>query len=557
MKPYGETVLKAAKLTRIVALSIGMFAIACGGGTKQDTTPDPDPEPTGPQGQDIIHEYKGADYEGMTFTPEALENPGVPGIKVKGKPRLKRLRKKIAKQQKAGKLGINDVHTLVNLLVDEAIKQAKAGDVAAAAEARTEARDILAALAAQQADKTQEITLKRHAALQWSLDETAAVGDYTNLLAKFPASTSKQDYQTYIAYGQLRAGDTAAATTTIDGWTVGTTNGASAYVLAWVSFRNRDWDTARDAIVSAATTWKGGGKKGLLRDAKLILSRAGAPVETARQTLQAILPAAKPQLLTIHTYELNQGYLFAGNYQAAADTLDTIFDGATEGDKVTFRYNQADYLFRVNDPLGAAEKAKAAYDLCAAWAKCTPELKAAVTDRILLLAKVYHNTFATSLDPKYSQASKILYSVYLGVTPAPANKAEVADMLANLEQHISGASPENGKHAKDAMKTIITARAEAVQACYEGVLQGEPALAGTIKLTIDVQPDGSVSAVASDPAAGKEGLAAVAGCLSEAIKGWSFPARTVPGLTRLIYPANFKPKAAPAPTAKTTPSTNP
>jgi len=51
-----------------------------------------------------------------------------------------------------------------------------------------------------------------------------------------------------------------------------------------------------------------------------------------------------------------------------------------------------------------------------------------------------------------------------------------------------------------------------------------------------------VSAVASDPADGKQGLAAVGGCLSASIKRWTFPARTVPGLTRLLYPANFKPK---------------
>jgi len=549
-------VRKAAKFTIVLAL-----VAACGGSQTKDTTPVEPTEPTGPQPQDIVHEYKGTELHGMVFTPEALEWPAVVPVKVKGRmPTIVKQRKKVEGQQKKGKLGINDVHVFVTLLNNSAGIKEQSGvqaDIDAAMAMRTEARDLLKALAEQQGDGVSEVTLKRLAAIQVPLGEAEAIPYYEQLIAKFPQSESLLEYKYWLAYFYLRAGRDADAAAVVDGWDLASlTDGQAAYVVAWVKFRARDWAGASAAIATAAAKWSGGGKPGLLRDIELIMSRSGASVEDARAALASVLPPDKPVLMVLHTYKLHEGYLFAGRYELASQALDAAFDDAQDADKITFRYNQADYMFRLGRPAEAAQKIKAAYDACAAWDQCPPPLANAIAERMLLLARVYHNIYATSLDEKYMRAAKVLYELYLGITPDRPDKAEVASNKGNLDQHVENAKPEMGKHAKDAVQTVLQARAEGLQACYESVLQGEPDLTGSIKVTIDVQQDGSVSGVATEPGAGKDGLAAVAGCLGDEIKAWSFPARTVPGLTRLVYPISFSPKAdapAAAPAAGATP----
>jgi hypothetical protein len=82
-------------------------------------------------------------------------------------------------------------------------------------------------------------------------------------------------------------------------------------------------------------------------------------------------------------------------------------------------------------------------------------------------------------------------------------------------------------------------------------LMREPALEGSIKLSIEVDHTGKVAGAASDPAAGADGLARAAGCAIDRSRGWSFPSRTVPGKTVLDIPVQFRvqpaPGAAPAP----------
>ncbi|RMH42729.1 MAG: hypothetical protein D6689_07265 [Deltaproteobacteria bacterium] len=523
--------------------AVACVAVACGGGSKTDTTVPDTPAPQGPLPQDIAHEFAPRDYQGVRFTPEALGWPGVPRIKVKGKPKLAKLRGAIARQRKKGKLDTSDVHTLVNLLVDQAAARQKAGDDAGAAQLRTEARDLLGELIAQNGDNAQELTLKRFAAIQFALDEKAGADAFQKVLDKFPESGDATEYRTWIAYARLRAWDNPGAAAAVEGWTADAVASHAAYVLAWVRFRQRDYPAATAAIAKAAETWEGSGKPALLRDAKLILARAGAPVDQALGVVRTILPPDKPVLVALHSYELHQGYVYAGYYERASEVLDQIFDGATPADKVTFRLNQADYLLRLGKPAASADKIRESLELCkAAGEACKPELANALAERTLLMARVYHNAYATSFDERYLKAAKVLYELYLAIEPARPDKQEVTGNYDALKQTEARGDSTMGKHAKDVMNVVITAHGEVMQACYEGVLQWEPQLRGEVKVTIDVAQDGSVSAVATEPAAGKDGLAAVAACLVERIKPWAFPARTVPGLTRLVVPVRYAPK---------------
>jgi hypothetical protein len=115
----------------------------------------------------------------------------------------------------------------------------------------------------------------------------------------------------------------------------------------------------------------------------------------------------------------------------------------------------------------------------------------------------------------------------------------------SLEETQSTADPNAGKHDAEVMLNVALARREALAACYESALMREPALEGSIKLSIEVDHTGKVAGAASDPAAGADGLARAAGCAVDRSRGWTFPSRTVPGKTVLEIPLQFRVQAPP------------
>jgi tetratricopeptide (TPR) repeat protein len=539
-----------ANLTRssIAVLTVSLFA--CGGASKPDTLPNSGDTGQGIQPQDIAHEYETIELEGMRFVPEALELPGVAPVTVKRMPKLDVQRKKVARQKPKKPA---DIHVLVTLLADEAVARAKSGspeDLEAARALRQEARTLLNEVYDAGAGSADELVVKRLAAVEAAVDEAQAVAYYEELVTRFPESESAMEYKTWLAYFLVRAGRIADAAAVVEGWDPASVSGRSAYVLAWVKYTQRDWDAANAAIAAAAVGWNGGGKPALLRDIVLLMARGGSSVADARAALTAVLPEDKPVLMTLHTYKLHEAYLYAGHYALASEALDAAMEAAAPADRVTFRYNQADFAFRLGQPGLAATRIEEAIKACSEWAECPEATRNVVAERILLLARVYHNTYASTLDDAYGQAAKALYTTYLGLQPARADAEEVAGNLKNLDDHMQNAQPAMGKHTKDAMKHFLMARAESINACYEAVLAGTPDLMGTVRVTLDVSQDGQVEAVATKPGPGEEGLAAVAGCITERTKDWRFPGRSVPGLTRLVVPYAFKAKAeahAPAP----------
>ena len=67
-----------------------------------------------------------------------------------------------------------------------------------------------------------------------------------------------------------------------------------------------------------------------------------------------------------------------------------------------------------------------------------------------------------------------------------------------------------------------------------------------IKVTIEVDPQGKVTGVTTDPASGESGLGKVAGCVQEKVRTWMFPGRTLAGTTRVVRSFAFSPAAQPA-----------
>jgi hypothetical protein len=96
-----------------------------------------------------------------------------------------------------------------------------------------------------------------------------------------------------------------------------------------------------------------------------------------------------------------------------------------------------------------------------------------------------------------------------------------------------------------AAKATIDARRQEAQACYEQVLQGQPALAGPLMIHLEIDANGAVTGATSEPPEGDAGIAAVARCTVAKIRAWQFPARSGGGVARLT--AGFA--LAPAPAA--------
>jgi hypothetical protein len=95
-----------------------------------------------------------------------------------------------------------------------------------------------------------------------------------------------------------------------------------------------------------------------------------------------------------------------------------------------------------------------------------------------------------------------------------------------------------------AAKATIEARRQEVQACYEQRLQGDPALAGAMTLTLEVDPGGTVVGATSEPPDGEDGVAAVARCAVARVRTWRFPARPGGGVARLAAAFTLAPAPA-------------
>jgi hypothetical protein len=80
------------------------------------------------------------------------------------------------------------------------------------------------------------------------------------------------------------------------------------------------------------------------------------------------------------------------------------------------------------------------------------------------------------------------------------------------------------------------ARFQEVLACYEARLQGERTLGGTLTVRLEVDRDGAVTGVTTEPARGLAGMAAVAACVEDRARAWPLPSRPRPGVARISLP---------------------
>ena len=547
------TLLQGARVPATILLSL---TLACGGGQKPAPN-GPDEPPPATVGEDLVFEYPDEAMEGALFFPQALGVPGMWKIQPAKKTTLAAQRKVIAKA-KASAVDLQVFAGLAWQESDKVLDKARAAqdkkDAAGAAKLeaqaktlRTEARDALRRANEASKGQADEITLKLLAVAEITLgDPDAAAKVYGEIVQRFPGDDGAVNARTWLAHIHLMAGRTAEAAKAVDGWTVKPELDAmAAYVLAWVKYRERDYATARAAIGHAAKVWKIANRKVVVSDAVLINARAGAPFAEV-DGLFAELAGADGDARFSLIVNLAKSYDSAGYWEQAIAADEALVAGKARPlqpvEEVLLRADLAYLQFRLAEPGKTADLAKESHaKLVACGDPCTKDPRTKnIVESIRAYAMTMHTLYAHSLDERYYAPASGLYQYYLAMPGAP--DVEVVRGYANrLEETRKNADPKAGKHDKEEMLKQFRLKYAAVKACYESLLQGEPTLAGEVKLGVIIKADGSVEGVETTPPKGMQGLAAVGGCLDERARTWKFPGRTVAGKTSVNQKFSFKP----------------
>ncbi|HET6612387.1 MAG TPA: AgmX/PglI C-terminal domain-containing protein [Kofleriaceae bacterium] len=531
------------RLTCFSVCAAFAFAAACGGSQKTGEAVGDNGSAAAPAGTEAqTFEYEAVPVTGALLAPGVT--PPMPDM-----PRPKNIKRaKRAAERAASRGNGKDVYGYVAAVWEQAQEAAKAKNADEATKLRKSAVALLEKLHKKEGKKVNATTVRMLAIGQLTLgDEAAAKKTVESALA---GAKDDAELATLAAYVYLRNQDVAAAAKTLGAVTVGDdTPPLRAYVAGWVAFDQGDFKTAQTGLVRAIKGWN---SAVALPELLAALGYGAAPVADADKILSEFAGNSEGSMDRRYAwmFRLSQQYKVAGQYGLASDTLDYMLSTIAGGDApkidvVKFRFYQADYQFRLGNPKKAADFAIEAQKTAAACKKCVAETKEAVVKRVAELAKVFHNVYATSLDDNYYEPAHKLYAYYVNDVPARDDTETISGYLKNLEQTKTNATPANGKHDKDVMRNRVLARIEAVSACYSTALSGQPDLDGTVKLMIDVDSTGEVAGATSEPPAGQDGLARVAGCLDEAARSWTFPARSVPGKTSLTVPFTLS-MAAPA-----------
>lgn len=524
------------------ALATGM--IACTPKQETETTPTQAAQPAQPASEDItIDDLSEIKLEGRVYRPEGLVPPSMVGVKVDGK-KLPAQRRAYATAK--GPKKVEQARVLATMLRDAA-DQAESADPAAAETLRTELLTVLRDTRQAGGDSADSVILQMLFASEWragSMDAALEAGN--ELVTKYGDTKTATYSAPYLAYGYLLQGQTAEAAQVAESWTLEApeTTYVHAYVTAWIAFRQGHDTLARQAMLQAARGWQIKRNWGTLQsEVATMLAHTGAPVEDA----VAVVVELGADNKYIWMFQTSEEYARLGRFAGASELLNqTISVGGSEmkpSELVTFRNRQYNYELMALNIDQSAEYAVQMHQAVLACGEPCAEQAAPVADQISTLAVFYHTIYSTTLDERFYGPAEKLYQYYLtlGQPDTETNRT----YLSRLEQTKKLATPANGKHNK-AVMDIITSRGrpDALKACYEDTLQTEPTLAGSLMSTIEVDPQGKVTGVSTEPASGETGMGAVAACAQDEIRTWLFPGRTLAGTTRVVRTFSFAPAAA-------------
>jgi hypothetical protein len=483
------------------------------------------------------------ELRGTYFVPAALAEPAPP-LPPAAQRTVAEQRRRFA-QARGAAARLAEGETLAALLWRS--------DAPARPGSRTEALAVLRELTRGAAA---ESTLERLAQAEIAVgDPDRGLATLGRLLARFPRSRAAPRWRAEVAFEHLRKGEDFQASQAIDAVAVagagagaeagaGAASGAGAtdapevaYVRAWLAFRAADLPGARQAMALAASRWPDDPSAPLVwQEYTLFSARDGAD---AAATASALVEAARKEQESGVTLlgRLADAYLWAGEYPRRAEVLDLMARAGGLETLALVRFYQSDVEHRLGRPEGAARR------LLESWAEAEAEVvshgepprqpASEVAERMYQLAALYHHVYATNLDARFGEAARTLFAAYLAIQPPAAHAADARARAADLATLLGGKARAPGPRDGEDVGHVVQARKEELCACYERQLQGDAHLVGTVSLSFDVDPAGRVVSVATHPAPGDAGIAAVAGCVVERVKGWSLSRRARPGTTHV------------------------
>ncbi len=525
-----------------------VVAAACGGTSKTATPRGGGDTGSGDDkahaGKDLTLDLDVTKLSGIVFQPEALGRPPMTLVEDKKKQPLDKQR--AALKTLTGAAREVPAQILATSVYQESKKQK---DDAKQKALLDEGRKALADVRAELKDKTQDVTLRMLGTFVLIDGDYAAGADvYGELLERFPTGDHANGDKAWLAMCQLRLGKNTDAVATLTGQSPDPAQPELDYVMAWGKWRTGDNAGAVAAITAAALGWKSEGTKAAMtRDLLILLARAGAPADAALKSVSDFY-GGKPSVAVL--YNLHNSYAFAGRWNDAIAVLDkivaTVPEQIAKNDLPKFRSQQAQYAVRAlaaDQVAGFEKQAIAAYGACGA--KCTADEVEDGDKNLRNLALFFHTLYATSMDDRFYAPAKQLYDLYLAL-PSRPDAEEMKKHAGDLEAAKKSAKPGTGTHDKSIIGPLLLQHAQEIQACYEAALAADAGVSGLLTLTLEVDQSGKVEGATSDPPAGKQGLARVGACASDAARGWMLPARSIPGTTRI----NAKYELAPAAPAK-------
>lgn len=489
---------------------------------------------------DVSFDVPVTKLEGVLWEPLAIDAPGMPLVDAKRA------------------IPIEKQRALVTNAKDPVVKQAQAAvlttmlyresknDKAKEEEKWKEARQLLLDVWQQVGDaNVDEITAHLLGCLQLRLkDYAGAEKAWAKLVELSPKEKELPLYKAWLAYAQLKQYKTAEAVATVGNEKLDDKQVELAYFAAWAKFRAGDGAGAMQALGLAVKGWGGNAKRDQLEtEAVLMATRTSVTADQAMQMISTTLvqdssAKAKQQ----HTYELFtklgiSGYGLAGRWADGVVTLDKAValgpDIVPVPDMPVIRYQQADFTVRLDDPEAAAKYARQAVE---ALAKCGDKCSAgARADNLLglyLMGRLFHNLYATANDKRFYQPTHDLYELTVDKLDA-ANGAQAKKDIKTLETTLKNMKKGAGTHDRGAIGALLGRHNSEIQTCYENVIGSNPKLSGTLTLVLESDQTGAIKGAASEPAAGAQGLAAVAGCAVEHAKQWKLPQRGMAGNTRI------------------------
>lgn len=525
--------LRSPVLTVTLGAALGAALLGCGPGSKNDST-GPEPGKGDAAGaNDAQLTFEPITLTGTFFTPEGLDRPD---MLLARPPKKTTLDKQRAAFQKAKPEDRADAAVVLATMLYEAGQ--KEADEARRTALLEEARKVLKEAEAGADPKARAVLLHNLAALAYELgDQAGAAEALARAVEASPDDPLAAERRAYLAYYLVRNNANAEAAAAVKGLAPSKAEPDQAYAIAWAAWRAGDLERARAAIQAATEGWdRKGYLPALKRDVLIFAARTGASVDEAVALAKAFAAQAKEPHAYLETLVfMHQAYKYAGRLAESIELVDRIFaseQAVNKADVHRLRLEQAMAAMQLGRPEGVVEYSRQAVEaLEACGDACKPKDTEDTHALLFRWARLANTYYATAQDERWYEAARELYALYQTI-PGGADAATVQNENLQLENAHKRAKKNAGTHDKSALNFVLQPYASQVLACYDRFLQRDPKLAGQLRLDLEISADGKVTGASSEPAGGESGLAAVASCAVDQARGWEFPKRSMPGVTR-------------------------